>query len=325
VAYEGIQNLTLGDVRYALDLGYVIKLIGAARIIDGAVSVRVFPALVPKEHPLASINGANNAVFLQGTEIGEIMVMGPGAGGRQTATAVVSDIVSITNTTDVGFLESCSCYRELGFYPADQWSRPLHRDDRGVRIGCLGAYRSPCSESTGVYRQRDPEGAGLRRRVLITHPTKKGISLRPSWQEARSCRRDEPTTDGKQGPSSPRRWRGCLSHRPIRVEAINVVAELSRWENLPARAYRSYVRPALGLAAVPNLLDRTLVEINDLQPDMVVVTGDLTANGFRQEFREAREYLDRLACPDVLVVPGNHDSRNVGYAHFERLFATRDA
>jgi 3',5'-cyclic-AMP phosphodiesterase len=75
---------------------------------------------------------------------------------------------------------------------------------------------------------------------------------------------------------------------------------------------------------VSNLLDRALVEVNDLAPDVVVVTGDLTNMGYRQEFREAREYLDRLACPDVLVVPGNHDSRNVGYAHFERLFATRE-
>jgi len=75
---------------------------------------------------------------------------------------------------------------------------------------------------------------------------------------------------------------------------------------------------------VPNLLDRTLVEVNDLAPDIVVVTGDLTNMGFRQEFREAREYLDRLDCRDVLVVPGNHDSRNVGYAHFERLFAARE-
>jgi Icc protein len=75
---------------------------------------------------------------------------------------------------------------------------------------------------------------------------------------------------------------------------------------------------------VPNLLDRALVEVNDLAPDVVVVTGDLTNMGYRQEFREAREYLDRLDCPDVLVVPGNHDSRNVGYAHFERLFASRE-
>jgi Icc protein len=75
---------------------------------------------------------------------------------------------------------------------------------------------------------------------------------------------------------------------------------------------------------VSNLLDRALVEVNDLTPDVVVVTGDLTNMGYRQEFREARGYLDRLTCPDVLVVPGNHDSRNVGYAHFERLFAARE-
>ncbi len=76
---------------------------------------------------------------------------------------------------------------------------------------------------------------------------------------------------------------------------------------------------------VSNLLDRTLVEINDLAPDMVVLTGDLTNMGYRQEFREAREYLDRLECQDVIVVPGNHDSRNVGYMHFERLFSSRDS
>ncbi len=75
---------------------------------------------------------------------------------------------------------------------------------------------------------------------------------------------------------------------------------------------------------VPNLLDRAVVEVNDLNPDMAVVTGDLTSMGYRQEFREAREYLDRLQCEEVLVVPGNHDSRNVGYTHFERLFATRE-
>ncbi len=71
---------------------------------------------------------------------------------------------------------------------------------------------------------------------------------------------------------------------------------------------------------VANLLDRALVEINDLKPDIVVVTGDLTNMGYRQEFREAAEYLARIECPDLLVVPGNHDSRNVGYKHFERIW-----
>ena len=150
VAYEGIQNVTLEDVRYAKDLGFVVKLIGAARLIDGRVSVRVFPALVPKEHPLAAINGANNAVFLQGTEIGEIMLMGPGAGGQQTATAVVSDIVSITNTKDVGFLQSCSCYRELGFYPAeDVESAFFIKTNVEDVLGRAGPASPRCSGTTG--------------------------------------------------------------------------------------------------------------------------------------------------------------------------------
>lgn len=75
---------------------------------------------------------------------------------------------------------------------------------------------------------------------------------------------------------------------------------------------------------VPNLLDRALVEVNDLSPDIVIITGDLTSMGYRQEFREAADYIERLDCEDVLVIPGNHDSRNVGYAHFERLFASRE-
>ena len=74
---------------------------------------------------------------------------------------------------------------------------------------------------------------------------------------------------------------------------------------------------------VPNLMDRAVVEINELAPDVVAVTGDLTNEGFRQEYVVAREYLDRIECPNLLVIPGNHDARNVGYVHFEKLFGNR--
>ena len=74
---------------------------------------------------------------------------------------------------------------------------------------------------------------------------------------------------------------------------------------------------------VPNLMDRAIIEVNDLRPDVVVVSGDLTTFGFRQEYLQARAYLDRLDCDDVIVIPGNHDSRNVGYVHFEELFGER--
>ena len=74
---------------------------------------------------------------------------------------------------------------------------------------------------------------------------------------------------------------------------------------------------------VPSLLDRALVEVNELAPDVVIVSGDLTDFGLRGEYETARDYLNRVECPLMLVIPGNHDSRNVGYVHFEELFGER--
>jgi 3',5'-cyclic-AMP phosphodiesterase len=76
---------------------------------------------------------------------------------------------------------------------------------------------------------------------------------------------------------------------------------------------------------VPNLLERAIVELNELQPDAVVVSGDLTGDGFREHYEEAQEYLERIECEQTIVIPGNHDSRNVGYVHFEELFGERRA
>jgi len=74
---------------------------------------------------------------------------------------------------------------------------------------------------------------------------------------------------------------------------------------------------------IPDLLERSILEINDLEPTAVVVSGDLTNAGYRQEFEVAAEYIQRIKCERVMVIPGNHDSRNVGYIHFERLFGER--
>ena len=74
---------------------------------------------------------------------------------------------------------------------------------------------------------------------------------------------------------------------------------------------------------VPSLLERAIYEVNELAPDVVIVSGDLTADGFEAEYVAAREYLDGIECPRVVVIPGNHDSRNVGYVHFEELFGDR--
>jgi homoserine dehydrogenase len=173
VAVEGIQSITLADVRYARSLGYAVKLIGAARLIEGQVSVRVFPALVPEDHPLASISGANNAVFVQGHAIGELMLMGPGAGGMPTATAVVGDIISIANTKDVGFLQSCSCYRTLPFYPAEQvesafFIKMMVEDVSGVLAQIAAVFGDHGVSIASMIQKGRGAEAEL---VLITHPT----------------------------------------------------------------------------------------------------------------------------------------------------------
>jgi Icc protein len=75
----------------------------------------------------------------------------------------------------------------------------------------------------------------------------------------------------------------------------------------------------------PSLLDRAIVEVNELAPDVVIVSGDLTADGLSGEYELASEYLGRIACERRIVIPGNHDSRNVGYVHFEELFGERNS
>lgn len=74
---------------------------------------------------------------------------------------------------------------------------------------------------------------------------------------------------------------------------------------------------------VPSLLTRAIDEINELDPDMVIITGDLTGNGFKREYDTAKNYLVPIKCKNIIIQPGNHDSRNVGYLHFEELFGER--
>lgn len=74
----------------------------------------------------------------------------------------------------------------------------------------------------------------------------------------------------------------------------------------------------------PDLLDAAIEEANALEPDLVAVAGDLTMEGYSWEFEEAKRYLDRLTCPHVVKVMGNHDAKNVGYRSFEDLFGMRE-
>jgi homoserine dehydrogenase len=94
VVYEGIEQITPDDIEYARELGLGLKLIGTAERVDGGLSVRVHPAFLYPGHPLASVNGPFNAVTVESEAITEITMSGPGAGGPQTASAVLGDVVS---------------------------------------------------------------------------------------------------------------------------------------------------------------------------------------------------------------------------------------
>jgi Icc protein len=72
-----------------------------------------------------------------------------------------------------------------------------------------------------------------------------------------------------------------------------------------------------------HLLERVIDDVNELGPDIVVIPGDLTVSGYRDEYEQAQMHLSRIECPNMVVIPGNHDSRNVGYTHFLDLFGTR--
>jgi homoserine dehydrogenase len=94
VVYEGIEHITPDDIAYAQQLGLGLKLIGTAERVAGGLSVRVHPAFLYGGHPLASVHGPFNAVTVESGAITEITMSGPGAGGPQTASAVLGDVIS---------------------------------------------------------------------------------------------------------------------------------------------------------------------------------------------------------------------------------------
>jgi homoserine dehydrogenase len=104
----------------------VVRLVGAATLEDGAIDVRVHPAFIDRRHPLASVEGPFNAVMLQGDAIREITLAGPGAGGVETASAVIADMVSVIGTTGTGFLQNDASWRTLETLPPGDLHSPFY-------------------------------------------------------------------------------------------------------------------------------------------------------------------------------------------------------
>jgi homoserine dehydrogenase len=95
VTYDGIEEISPDDIAYAKELGLSLKLLGVAERVDRGITVRVFPCFLYRGHPLAPVEGPFNAVMVEAPTITEITMSGPGAGGPETATAVLGDVVSV--------------------------------------------------------------------------------------------------------------------------------------------------------------------------------------------------------------------------------------
>lgn len=183
VSCEGISHVTLADVEAARQMGFVIKLLAVAeRNIDAegndrGVTVRVHPAMVPVDHPLASVRDAFNAVFIVAEAAGELMFYGRGAGGQPTASAVLGDVVAAArNRVSGGRGPGESIYAELPVLPLEQaMTRYYVNLDVADRPGVLATIAQAFSDhgvSIQVVRQ-DGHGddAGL---VLRTHQATDG-------------------------------------------------------------------------------------------------------------------------------------------------------
>jgi homoserine dehydrogenase len=176
VAFRGIEAIDPLDVAAARELDMVIRLVGAARLVDGHVDVRVEPALVDRQHPLAKVDGAFNAVMLQGDAIREITLEGPGAGGTETASAVIADAVSVIGTMGTGFLQNDAAWRELPFLPAGQSRSPFYfRLGIEDRPGALARVAEELAErEISIARLiQHPNGQGASLHV-VTHETTTG-------------------------------------------------------------------------------------------------------------------------------------------------------
>ncbi|MBN3960090.1 homoserine dehydrogenase [Nostoc sp. NMS8] len=181
---EGIRQVSKTDIAYAEKLGFVIKLLAIAKrdTVSSPLSVRVHPTLVPKTHPLASINGVYNAILVEGEPIGQVMFFGPGAGAGATASAVTSDILNLvavlkTNTAVANPLLTCGHQEYCQIAPMAElitrfYARFLTNDQPGV-IGKLGTCFGNYGVSLESIVQTGFQGE-LAEIVVVTHDVREG-------------------------------------------------------------------------------------------------------------------------------------------------------
>jgi homoserine dehydrogenase len=176
VEYEGIEGITPLHISAAREMGMAVRLVGAATLVEGKLDVRVHPALVDRHHPLAAVEGPFNAVMLQGDAIREITLEGPGAGGIETASAVVADMVSVIGTTGTGFLQNDACWRELERLDSGRLRSPfyvrLDVEDRAGVLAHVALRLATHGVSIGRLVQHQDNGAATLH--IVTHEAPAG-------------------------------------------------------------------------------------------------------------------------------------------------------
>jgi len=174
---EGIEGIEPVDFRYARELGYAIKLIAHTQRHPGKVEARVHPAMIALDHPLAQVEGANNGVFVEGDLVGQVLLVGLGAGGRPTASAVVGDLIDLARSIRRGVQSrpSFSFDDRIGVIPMGEVrTRAYFRirvDDRTGVLAALGQVFAEEGVSISSLIQKDAwveeQTAEL---VVTTHP-----------------------------------------------------------------------------------------------------------------------------------------------------------
>ncbi len=142
---EGISGISRGDIDAAARMGHVIKLLAVAERQDGEIAVRVHPAMVPAGHPLASVRDAFNAVFLQGEAVDDLMLYGRGAGGFPTASAMLGDVIAVSQNLRRGVCDGFGPLAPARIRPIDETHTAFHlqldvADAPGVLAAVAGVF-----------------------------------------------------------------------------------------------------------------------------------------------------------------------------------------
>jgi homoserine dehydrogenase len=170
---EGIADVSVDDINFARSLGYVIKLLAVIEKTDaGQVAVRVHPAMIPATHPLASVRDSFNAVFIEGDAVGELMLLGRGAGGMPTASAVLGDLLDAAHNLRSGGPGRTISLREASIFPIDELRSEYYLTiDVADRPGVLHAVSGVLGDHDVSIRLMEQVGLGAEARlVIILHP-----------------------------------------------------------------------------------------------------------------------------------------------------------